>query len=166
MGANVFSMEDWPVYRMRSDGSYLIAVGENGATVIQAGLNGGSIIGRYSASESSGGSVISNSYVTVSTSNGLRVWDLNSGDESSSVTMRKADPLSVGFQMQFQDITNYTHPGMQVSVVDAANSVTLSQDGVPGAHGVLMQTAPLTFSSPVNGAATWAKLVDLSLIHI
>ena len=75
--------------------------------------------------------------------------------------MRKADPLSVGFQMQFQDITNYTHPGMQVSIIDAANSVTLSQDGVSGAHGVLMQTAPLTFSSPVSGAATWAKLVDL-----
>ena len=160
-GANVFAMEDWPVYSMRSDGSYLIAIGENGATVIQAGLNSGSIIGRYSAAESSGGSVISNSFVTVSTSSGLRVWDLNSGDEVSSVSMRKADPLSVGFQMQFQDVTNYTHPGMQVSIIDAANSVTLSQDGVSGAHGVSMQTAPLTFSSPVSGAATWSKLVDL-----
>ncbi|HIH57519.1 MAG TPA: hypothetical protein HA287_03940, partial [Candidatus Poseidoniaceae archaeon] len=49
----------------------------------------------------------------------------------------------------FQDVTNYTHPGMQVSIIDAANSVTLSQDGVSGAHGVSMQTAPLTFSSPV-----------------
>ena len=36
-GPNVFSMEDWPVYSMRSDGSYLLAVGDNGATVIQAG---------------------------------------------------------------------------------------------------------------------------------
>ena len=160
-GPNVFTMEDWPVYSMRSDGTYLIAIGENGATVIQNGVNGASIIGRYSASETSGGSVVTNSYVTVSTANGLRVWDLNSGAEVSSMSMRKAVPLSVGFQLEFQDVTNYTHPGMQVSIIDAANAVTLSLDGTPGAHGIPMQTAPLTFSSPVDGAATWAKLVDL-----
>ena len=53
-GVNVFSMEDWPVYSMRSDGSYLIAVGENGATVVQSGLNGNSVVGRYSAFETNG----------------------------------------------------------------------------------------------------------------
>ena len=160
-GINVFSMEDWPVYRMRSDGSYLIAIGENGATVVQAGLNGNSVVGRYSATESSGGSVVTNSYVAVSTSNGLKAWDLNTGDEVDSTTLRRADPLSLGFQLQFQDVTNYTHPGMQVSLVDASNAVSIDQAGTPGAHGVTMQTVPLTFSSPVDNAATWAKLVDL-----
>ena len=160
-GSNVFAMQDWPVYSMRSDGSYLIAVGENGATVIQAGPSGGSIVGRFAVSESSGGSVISNSLVAISSSDGLRVWDLNSGTELDSISLRRADPLSVGFQLQFQDITNYTHPGMQVTLVDSSDSVTLSQDGVPGTHGILMQTAPLTFSSPVSGAATWAQLVEM-----
>jgi len=160
-GANVFSMEDWPIYSMRSDGSYLIAVGENGATVIQSGLNGNSIVGRYSAFDSTGGSVISNSYVVVSTSNGLKVWTLNTGDELASTNLRRANPLSVGFQLQFQDVTDYTHPGMQVALVDSTNSVTLSEEGTSGAHGILMQNAPLTFSSPVSGAATWAKLVDM-----
>jgi len=160
-GSNVFTMQDWPIYKMRSDGSYLIAVGENGASVIQLGNNAGQIYGRYAAFESTGGSVISNSYVTVSTSDGLRMWDLNSGDEIPSMSMRRADPLSVGFQLQFQDITEYTHPGMQFSVVDSLNPVTLTSDGSPGSHGIPMQSAPLTFSSPVDGAATWAKLVEL-----
>ena len=160
-GVNVFSMEDWPVYSLRSDGSYLIAVGENGATVVQSGLNGNSVVGRYSAFETNGGSVISNSYVIVSTTSGLRMWDLNSGQETDSTTLRRADPLSLGFELQFQDVTEYTHPGMQVPVVNPSNSVTLSDDGVSGPHGVLMQTVPLTFSSPVDGAATWAKLVDM-----
>ncbi|MBT4066193.1 MAG: hypothetical protein HOE76_03140 [Euryarchaeota archaeon] len=160
-GSNVFTMEDWPVYSMRSDGSYLIAVGENGATVIQAGLNGNSIVGRYAASDSTGGSVISNSYVVVSTANGLKIWTLNTGDELEPTTLRRADPLSLGFQLQFQDVSNYTHPGMQVALVDSNNSVTLGADGTSGAHGILMQNAPLTFSSPISGAATWAKLVDL-----
>ena len=160
-GSNVFSMEDWPVYSMRSDGTYLIAIGNSGATVIQAGANGGQIIGRYSTLESTGGSVITNSYVTVSTSDGLKLWDLNSGNEIPSMSMRRAEPLSVGFQLQFQDISEYTHPGMQVSIVDPSNPVSLSNDGTPGPHGIAMQTAPLTLSSPVDGAATWAQLVDL-----
>ena len=160
-GVNVFGMQDWPVSSMRSDGNYLIAVGENGATVIQAGTNGGQIIGRYSAIESTGGSVVSNSFVTVSTTDGLRMWNLNTGDEVPPTSMRRADPLSIGFELQFQDITEYTHPGMQVSIVDPSNSVTLSTDGTPGPHGIPIQTSALTFSSPVDGAATWAKLVEL-----
>jgi len=161
-GANVFLMEDWPVYSMRSDGSYLIAVGENGATVIQAGLNGNQIVGRYTAADATGGSVISNSYVVISTENGLRIWTLNNGDEVESTMLRRADPLSLGFQLQFQDVSNYTHPGMQVVLVDAANTVTLSQEGGQQAqHGISMQSVPLTFASPVGGAATWAKLVDM-----
>ena len=160
-GANVFGMQDWPVYSMRSDGNYLIAVGENGATVIQAGTNGGQIIGRYSAIESTGGSVVSNSFVTLSTTDGLRMWNLNTGDEVPPTSMRRADPLSIGFELQFQDITEYTHPGMQVSIVDPSNPVTLSTDGTPGPHGIPIQTSALTFSSPVDGAATWAKLVEL-----
>ena len=160
-GANIFSMKDWPVYNMRSDGTHLIAVGAIGATVIQSGLNGNQIVGRYSAADSTGGSVISNSYVVVSTEDGLKIWSLSSGEELESIALRRADPLSVGFQLEFKDVSNYTHPGMPVVLVDAANSVTLSQDGTAGAHGILMQSAPLTFSSPVSGAATWGKLVDM-----
>ena len=160
-GVTTFAMQDWPVYSMRSDGNYLIIVGENGATVIQSGSNPGQIIGRYAVSDSNGGSVISNSYVSIATADGLKMWELNSGQEVPPISMRRADPLSVGFELQFQDISNFTHPGMQVTVVDPANPVTLSNDGTTGPHGILMQTAPLTFSSPVDGAATWAKLVDL-----
>jgi len=160
-GVNIFGMQDWPVSSMRSDGNYLIAVGENGATVIQAGTNGGQIIGRYSAIESTGGSVVTNSFVTVSTTDGLRMWNLNTGDEVPPTSMRRADPLSVGFELQFQDITEFTHPGMQVSIVDPSNPVTLSTDGTSGPHGIPLQTSALTFSSPVDGAATWAKLVEL-----
>ena len=161
LGSNVFLMEDWPIYSMRSDGSYLIAVGSDGATVMQSGLNGNQIVGRYSATDATGGSVISNSYVAVSTENGLKIWTLSNGDELEGTTLRRADPLSVGFQLEFQDVTNYTHPGMSVVIVDSANAVTLNQEGTADAHGILMQSPNIVFSSPVGGAATWAKLVDL-----
>ena len=50
---------------------------------------------------------------------------------------------------------------MQVSIVDPSSPVTLTTDGTSGPHGIPVQTAALTFSSPVDGAATWAKLVEL-----
>ena len=160
-GAGVFGMQDWPVYSMRSDGNYLIAVGENGATVIQAGTNSGQIIGRYSVTESTGGSVVSNSFVAISTSDGIKLWEINSGNEVPSTSIRRADPLSVGFELEYQDITEFTHPGMQVPIVDPNNPVMLSSEGTSGPHGIPIQTAALSFSSPVKGAATWAKLVEL-----
>ena len=64
-------------------------MGENGATVVQSGPNGNSVVGRYSAFETNGGSVISNSYVIVSTTSGLRMWDLNSGQETDSTTLEE-----------------------------------------------------------------------------
>ena len=161
--ANTVLMQEWPVYSMRSDGNYLIAVGDDGATVMSVG-NGftqSSIDSKYREFDTNGGSVISNSLVVLTTSNGLRMWDLNSGEEYETTTLRRADPVSLGFQMQFQDVTNYTHPGMQFSLVNQNSTVTLSDEGYEGTHGVKMQAVPLTISSPVQGAATWAKLVDL-----
>ena len=95
-------MQDWPVYNMRSDGNYLIAIGENGATVIQAGTNSGQIIGRFSASESNGGSVVANSYVAISTSglsetSGLEFWKPSSPNKYAQSRV-----LIVGFELRFQ----------------------------------------------------------------
>ena len=159
-GANIFSMQEWPVHSMRSDGTHLIAIGENGATVVQATASTHNIVARFTALDATGGCVTTGSYVWISTSNGLQGWHLNSGNEVTD-SMRRANPLSVGLDLTFTDITNYTHPGMQFALVDAANAVTISNDGSPGPHGVLMQNVPLTFSSPVAGAATWARLVDM-----
>ena len=144
-------MQEWPVHSMRSDGTHLIAIGDNGATVVQATTNTHNVIARFTALDSTGGCVTTGSYVWISTSNGLQGWHLNSGTEVTD-SMRRASPLSVGLDLTFTDITNYTHPGMQFALVDAADAVTISNDGSPGPHGVLMQNVPLTFSSPVRNA--------------
>ena len=161
--ANTALMQEWPVYKMRSDGNYLITVGNDGATVLSVGngFNSSSIHSTYREFDTNGGSVVANSLVVIATSNGLKIWNLNSGVEFETTSLRRADPLSLGFQLQFQDVSNYTHPGMQFNLVDANSTVTLSDEGFESSHGIMMQTAPLTFSSPVGGSATWAQLVDL-----
>jgi hypothetical protein len=160
-GVNVFTMQDWPVNSMRSDGTHLIAVGSDGVTVLGANPTSNSIVARFVVPGATGGSVVTNSYVWVSTNDGLRGWELNSGTEVPGGYLRRADPLSIGLQLAFTDVTNYTHPGMNFALVDVSNSVTLTEDGTPGPHNVAMQTVPLTLSSPVAGAATWMKLVDM-----
>ena len=135
--ANVAGMEDWPIYKMRSDGNYLIAVGSDGATILTVGngFSSSSIDSRYQVFDSTGGSVITNSLVVITTENGLRIWDFSSGDEYETTNLRRADPMSLGFQMQFEDVTNYTHPGMQFSLANPNKTINLSMDGLEGVHG-------------------------------
>ena len=99
-GVNIFSMQDWPVYRMRSDGSYLIATGNNGATVLHAGTSGNAVHALYPAFGATGGSVVSNSLVAVSTSSGMRVCDFTTGEEMDSTTIRRAAPLTIRLQLE------------------------------------------------------------------
>lgn len=161
--ANAALMQDWPIYSMRSDGNYLIAFGTDGATVLSVGngFNPSSIYSTYTELDTNGGSVTSNSLVVIATSDGLKIYDLNSGSEYETTTLRRADPLSLGFQMQFQDVSNYTHPGMQFNLVEQGSTINVSEQGFSDLHGVMMQTAPLTISSPVGGSATWAKLIEM-----
>ena len=148
---------------MRSDGNYLIAFGTDGATVLSVGngFNPSSIYSTYTELDTNGGSVTSNSLVVIATSDGLKIYDLNSGSEYETTTLRRADPLSLGFQMQFQDVSKYTHPGMQFNLVEQGSTINVSEQGFSDLHGVMMQTAPLTISSPVGGSATWAKLIQM-----
>ena len=72
--------------------------------------------------------------------------------------LRRADPLNMGFNLINQDITNLTHPGVQIELATLAEPINLATDtGNPGVHNLLFQGIPLAFTSPVSGAATWAK---------
>ena len=64
----------------------------------------------------------------------------------------------MGFNLVNQDITNLSHPGVQIQLASIDQPITLDQDtGTPGIHNILFQGIPLAFTSPVSGAATWAK---------
>ena len=64
--------------------------------------------------------------------------------------------------MKNSNISEWTHPGAQIQLVDVDNPVKLdSTAGAVGAHGLLFQNVPLTFTSTVDGAATWSRSVSL-----
>ena len=50
-----------------------------------------------------------------------------------------------------------THPGMNIVLADLNSTVSLDSSlGVAGTNGIMFQTVPLAFTSPVKNAATWA----------
>ena len=81
-----------------------------------------------------------------------------------STSMRRALPLTVramgnGGGMNISDMT---HLGMQIELVDPTAPYALdTTQGTPGVHGLLFQNVPVVMTSPVTGAAVWAKSVGL-----
>ncbi|HIL65050.1 MAG TPA: hypothetical protein EYG33_02670 [Candidatus Poseidoniales archaeon] len=153
----------WPVQNMRSNADRLVAVGANGIAAIDWATpsNFASFNTWAQGITGATGASFVGANIWISTDDGLRGFFHPSHEERESSSMRRAHPLSIGFNNAFTDVTNMTHPGMAIVLVDAANAVTLSDDGTTGPHGVLMQTVPLTLSSPVSGAATWVQLNSL-----
>ena len=153
----------WPIQQMRSNADRLIAVGTNGIAAIDWSIpsNFNSFNTWSQGVTGASGASFVGANIWVSTDDGLRGFFHPSHEERESSTMRRASPLSIGFNNAFTDVTNMTHPGMAITLVSAANTVTLSDDGTTGPHGILMQTVPLTLSSPVVGAATWVKMNSL-----
>ena len=58
-----------------------------------------------------------------------------------SQTARYANPLNIGFNSQFMDISNMTHPGYAIEFVSPNEPVLLNASvGQPGVHGLMFQT--------------------------
>ena len=157
-GIASFQIFGWPVDKMVSDGDDLLIFGGDGVSVVEArtsthqnkkiipmpGLTGGTI---------------SADYIWLTTDGeGLFGFENNAQyTEVERISVRYADPLNVGFNLVNQDISDMTHPGMEIVLADLNSTVPLdSSIGVAGTNGILFQTVPLAFTSPVNNAATWA----------
>ncbi|MEC8152369.1 MAG: hypothetical protein VX068_06950, partial [Candidatus Thermoplasmatota archaeon] len=96
---------------------------------------------------------------------GLMGWERNGQfTPVESTSMRRALPLTVramgnGGGMNISDMT---HLGMQIELVDPTAPYALdTTQGTPGVHGLLFQNVPVVMTSPVTGAAVWAKSVGL-----
>ena len=160
-GGASWQIPSWPIERMVSNGDEILAIGNNIATIIEARTASHSSIKAFILpdDEISGGTITSeNVWITTETS-GLYGWVNNpQWTEVERFELRRADPLNMGFNLVTKDITDMAHPGMEIELANTTNSITLDSDiGSPGVHGLLFQGVPLAFTSPVSGAATWAK---------
>ena len=160
-GAAAFQVPSWPVEKLISNGDDLLAIGRDIITISDATTPSHSVTKVFvipDVSITSG--TISQDYLWITTDdNGLFGWMNNpQWTPLERFELRRADPLNMGFNLINQDITNLTHPGVQIELATLAEPINLATDtGNPGVHNLLFQGIPLAFTSPVSGAATWAK---------
>jgi len=154
----------YPILQMMSDGEDVLSVGsQNNMMLSEARTDGHPFKATLSATDVKAGALGAN-HLWAITEEGLQGWD-RTGQFTplESTSMRRALPLTVrGFGSGGMNITTMTHPGMPIDLVDPANPHALDSTlGTPGVHGLLFQNVPIVLTSPVTGAAVWAKSVAL-----
>lgn len=162
-GIPSFQVFGWPVQKMVSDGEHVMIFGGNGVSIIEARTPSHQNIKMISKPMLTGGT-ISPDYLWLTTDDdGLYGFENTPQySEIERVSVRYANPLNIGFNLVTQDVTDMTRPGMNITLADLDSMVALdSTQGVAGTNGVLFQTVPLAFTSPVNNAATWAQSKSL-----
>ena len=162
-GVPSFQVAGWPLQKMISDGEHVLAIGQNGASILSARTPTHATLKVFQGTDLTGGTITADAVWLTTSEIGLFGFENNAQyTEMDRFTLRKANPLNVGFNLQSLDISDMTHPGMPIQLADLASPVTLDPAfGVAGTNGILFQTVPLAFTSPVSYAATWAKSVSL-----
>ena len=162
-GLSSSQISSWPIYRMSSDGMHLMVMGLNAMTIVEAHTASHSSVKSAIVQNPTNVAVGSNGFWLTTSDAGLRGWTpATAFDEMESQTSRYANPLNIGFNSEYMDITNMTHPGFSIDLVTPDAPVSLNSSiGQPGVHGLLFQTVPLIMTSPVSNAAVWAKSTTL-----
>ena len=158
-GLASFQLPSWPVYRMSSDGTHLMLMGLNAMAIVEAHTESHSSVKSATVQNPTSVAVGANGFWLTTSDAGLRGWTpATAFDEMESQTSRYANPLNIGFNSQYMDISNMTHPGYTIDLVTPDSPVALNAStGQAGIHGLLFQTVPLIMTSPVSNAAVWAK---------
>ena len=158
-GLASFQLPSWPIYRMSSDGTHLMLMGLNGMAIVEAHTTSHASVKSATVQNPTNVAVGANGFWLTTSDAGLRGWTpATAFDEMESQSSRYANPLNIGFNSQYMDISNKTHPGYSIDLVSPENPVALnSSTGQPGVHGLMFQTVPLIMTSPISNAAVWAK---------
>ena len=162
-GLASFQLPSWPIYRMSSDGTHVMLMGLNAMTIVEAQTATHSSVKSATVQNPTNVAVGANGFWLTTSDAGLRGWTpATAFDEMERETVRYANPLNIGFNSQYMDISNMTHPGYAIDLVSSDSPLSLNSSlGQAGVHGLLFQTVPLIMTSPVSNAAVWANSVAL-----
>ena len=162
-GVPSYQVAGWPVQKMVSNGDHVLVIGQNGASILSARTPTHATIKIFQQTDLTGGTISADAIWLTTGDIGLFGFENNAQyADMDRFTLRKANPLNVGFNLESLDISEMTHPGMAIQLANLSNTVALDPTmGVAGTNGILFQTVPLAFTSPVGYAATWAKSVSL-----
>jgi hypothetical protein len=155
-GVALWQLSGTQVTDMYSDGTRLLITSDDGATVVRVSQPDHQIIRKMLTADIDTG-IISSDGSWLIGEGGLERWS-PLGVRLDDVNMRRAMPLTANIGNYSMDISEFTHPGIQISYFAAGESYTSNEFGFAGPHGITLQSLGLVLASPSHGAATWAKM--------
>ncbi|MGB1587507.1 MAG: hypothetical protein ACPHJD_01685 [Poseidonia sp.] len=156
----------YPVQSMMSNGNeVLVLAGQNDAVLVEARTADHAMLTTLRPGDVIEGTLGAN-HIWVTTENGLRGWYTNGQyPPVDEATMRRALPLTLRAMNNGGglNVTDMVHPGMSIPLVSPNDPFSLDPaQGTAGVHNLLFQNVPIVMTSPVDGAAVWAKSVSLN----
>ena len=155
----------YPIVHMVSDGEDILSVGSQNNLMISEARTANHLPRTYLNAPEANTGFLGADYIWAIAEDGLQGWDRTGQFAPVDATsMRRALPLTVRAMGNGGgiNITDMTHPGMPVELVEASGAFALDPTvGTPGVHGLLFQNVPVVLTSPSTGAAVWVKSVAL-----
>jgi hypothetical protein len=125
-GVPSFQVAGWPIQKMVSDGDHVLTIGANGASILSARTPTHATLKMFQGNGMTGGTITSDAIWLTTEDIGLFGYENNAQyKEIERFSLRKANPLNVGFNLAFTDISDMTHPGMPIVLANATNTATL-----------------------------------------
>ena len=155
-----------PLHTMVSNGDKVIVLGgQNSAMLVEARTSAHKLLTTFRPSNIVD-ATLGASHIWVTTENGLRGWyDNRQYNPVQETSMRRALPMTLRALNNGAgiNVSTMVHPGMNIQLVSPSDPFALDANmGTAGVHNILFQNVPLVITSPVTGAAVWAKSVSMN----
>ena len=160
-----FTQVQYPVHSLFSNGEQVLALGgENDGMLVEARTSAHTYLQAFRPGSVTGSTLGANT-IWILTEDGLRGWANNRQyTPVEDTSMRRALPLTIRAMNNGGgvNVSDMTHPGMPIQLIGPSDPFQLDPTlGTAGAHNLLFQNVPIVMTSPVSGAAVWAKAVSL-----
>ena len=103
---------------MDSDGTHLMIMGTSGMAILEAQTSTHSMLKSAFVQNPTNVAVGANGFWLTTSDAGLRGWTpATAFNEMETISVRYADPLNIGFDSQYMEITDMTHPVLHTDLV-------------------------------------------------
>ena len=157
-GTPSFQTLGWPAVDLTSTSNGAVMMTSGGGVTLLDGRSTDHGVLRTIPLPGARGAILGTTAAWVVAEDGLHGWTLPGWTAMDRTIERRANPLSLGFGSSFTDVSDSTLPGTRLVLVEPDSPVTRLGSSTDPEVEMSMEFWPLTFSSTVAGAATWATV--------
>ncbi|MGY8714951.1 MAG: two-component regulator propeller domain-containing protein [Candidatus Poseidoniales archaeon] len=161
MGAE--ELLSWPASQIISDGTHIVVISPVGVDIIKSSGNHEHVYSKIIPGIVDAD--IHDGILSLITQNGLRLFSpIETLQEMPNQYQKRASPLKIVFGDKTWDITDSTHPGMDITLATINNTINITNNpNNEVENGELpLSNSALTFIAPQSGAWVWAKSQNLN----